>query len=453
MTTATAGDSANSFGLVADDGRSSSWRTDANVALSKRLRLAVVTCAALLMVIFGWGSFAKLSGAVVTQGLVVIEANSKKIQHQQGGIVGEILVRNGMRVIAGDPLIRLDSTLSRASLAIINSQLLEINGRKARLAAERDDLTAMPPLSVTEQLPEMERIMAGEVRLFEARRAASNGQKEQLAERIKQSEAEIRGFEVQTKAKSRELELVLEDLRRVNALYTRKLMPVNRVLSIQRDEARIGGEIGTLLSQIAKLSGQIAEARLQIIAVDQNRFSDAQKELRELEGRIAELAERKVAAEDQLRRIDIRAPIDGIVHEMSTHTVGGVAAPGEQLMLVVPSEAVLSVEVRVPTTDVDQVKLDGPCVLHFTAFNRRTTPEIKGRVTMISADASREGQTGQYYYTVRIAPDPVSLQQLQDQKLIPGMPVEAFMETSSRTALSYLIKPLSDQFARAFRER
>ncbi len=429
------------------------WRQQAASQLGARLRLGAATSAALLLAIFGWGSIAKLSGAVVAPGLVVIDSNSKKVQHQQGGIVGEILVKNGARVAAGDPLIRLDATQTRASLAIINSQLTELLGRKARLAAERDDHAVISFPTDYEGSPEMTRVMAGEVRLFEARRAAANGQKAQLGERIKQSEEEIKGLEVQNKAKSRELELIHEEFNRINDLFKRKLMPVNRVLSIQRDEARIGGEVGTLVSQIAKLGGQMAESRLQIIAVDQNKFSDAQKELRDLEGRVAELQERKVAAEDQLRRVELRAPIDGIVNELSVHTVGGVVNPGEQLMMVVPSEELLSVEVRVPTADVDQVKVGGPCILHFTAFNRRTTPEIKGKVTMLSADASRENQTGQYYYTVRISPDPQEIANFGDQKLIPGMPVEVFMETGARTALSYLVKPLADQFNRAFRER
>ena len=429
------------------------WRQQAASQLGARLRLGAATSAALLLAIFGWGSIAKLSGAVVAPGLVVIDSNSKKVQHQQGGIVGEILVKNGARVTAGDTLIRLDATQTRASLAIINSQLTELLGRKARLAAERDDLATISFPTDYEGSPEMTRVMAGEVRLFEARRAAANGQKAQLGERIKQSEEEIKGLEVQNKAKSRELELIHEEFNRINDLFKRKLMPVNRVLSIQRDEARIGGEVGTLVSQIAKLGGQMAESRLQIIAVDQNKFSDAQKELRDLEGRVAELQERKVAAEDQLRRVELRAPIDGIVNELSVHTVGGVVNPGEQLMMVVPSEELLSVEVRVPTADVDQVKVGGPCILHFTAFNRRTTPEIKGKVTMLSADASRENQTGQYYYTVRISPDPQEIANFGDQKLIPGMPVEVFMETGARTALSYLVKPLADQFNRAFRER
>jgi len=197
----------------------------------------------------------------------------------------------------------------------------------------------------------------------------------------------------------------------------------------------------------------MAETRLKIIAIDQNRYSDTQKELREIEGRIAELQERKIAAEDQLRRVELRAPIDGIIHELNVHTVGGVANPAEQLMLVVPSNDSLSVEVRIPSSDIDQLKIGRQSMLRFTAFNQRTTPEVKGVVTRLSPDATRDKDTGQFYYTARITPDSGELARLTGQKLVPGMPVDAFIETSTRTALSYLTKPLADQFERAFRER
>jgi HlyD family secretion protein len=406
------------------------------------------------LAVFVWGSVATLSGAVIAHGIVVVDGNSKKIQHQQGGVIGEILVRDGSRVSAGDLLVKLDDTQARALLGIVTSQLTELLGRKTRLAAERDDQDDLEfPPGFTTSGPEAERVASGERRLFHARLASANGQKAQLGERIKQNENEIEGLTLQNSAKAREVALIRDELSRVNDLYLRNLLPVTRVLSLQRDETRIEGEVGTLVSQIAKLGGQIAETRLQTIAIDQNRFSDAQKELREAEGRIAELQERKIAAEDQLRRVELRAPIDGIIHELSVHTVGGVVNPAEQLMLVVPSSDSLSVEVRVPSSDIDQLKIGRQGILRFTAFNQRTTPEVKGVVTRLSPDAVRDKDTGQFYYTARIAPDNGDLARLVDQKLVPGMPVEAFIETSPRTALSYLTKPLTDQFERAFRER
>jgi HlyD family secretion protein len=422
--------------------------------LRRPLAIGLALSGLIALAIFVWGSLATLSGAVIAHGIVVVEGNSKKVQHQQGGVIGEILVRDGSRVSAGDLLVKLDDTQARALLGIVKSQLTELRGRKARLAAERDDREDLefPPGFMTSG-QEAERVASGERRLFQARLASANGQKAQLGERIKQNEEEIKGLTLQNSAKSREVALIQDELSRVNDLYKRNLLPVTRVLSLQRDETRIEGEVGTLIAQKAKIAGQIAETRLQIIAIDQNRFSDAQKELREVEGRVAELEERKIAAEDQLRRVELRAPIDGIIHELSVHTVGGVVNPGEQLMLVVPSSDALSVEVRIPSSDIDQLKIGRQGILRFTAFNQRTTPEVKGVLTRLSPDAVRDKDTGQFYYTARITPDDRSLAELTDHKLVPGMPVEAFIETSPRTALSYLTKPLTDQLERAFRER
>ena len=429
--------------------------TPADVAeLRRPLAIGLALSGLIALAVFVWGSVATLSGAVIAHGIVVVDGNSKKIQHQQGGVIGEILVRDGSKVSAGDLLVKLDDTQARALLGIVTSQLTELLGRKTRLAAERDDQDDLEfPPGFTTSGPEAERVASGERRLFHARLASANGQKAQLGERIKQNEDEIKGLTLQNSAKAREVALVRDELSRVNDLYQRNLLPVMRVLSLQRDETRIEGEVGTLMAQIAKLGGQIAETRLQTIAVDQNRFSDAQKELREVEGRIAELQERKIAAEDQLRRVELKAPIDGIIHELSVHTVGGVVNPAEQLMLVVPSSDSLSVEVRIPSSDIDQLNIGRQGILRFTAFNQRTTPEVKGVVKRLSPDAVRDKETGQFYYTARITPDNGDLARLGDQKLVPGMPVEAFIETSSRTALSYLTKPLTDQFERAFRER
>lgn len=427
----------------------------ADIAEVRRpLMIGLALSIVIALAVFAWGSIATLSGAVVANGIVVVEGSSKKVQHPQGGVVGEILVRDGSRVSAGDLLVRLDDTQARASLGIVTSQLTELRGRKARLAAERDNQHELEfPPDFTASAPEAERVASGERRLFQARLASANGQKAQLGERIKQNEEQIKGLMQQNTAKTRERSLIGEELSRVNDLYKRNLLPMTRVLSLQRDETRIEGEVGTLTAQIAKLRGQIVETRLQIIAIDDNRFSDAQKELREVEGRIAELQERKIAAEDQLRRVELRAPIDGTVHELGVHTIGGVVNPAEQLMLIVPSSDSLSVEVRIPSTEIDQLKIGRQGTLRFTAFNQRTTPEVKGVVSRLSPDAVREKESGQFYYTARITPDNGDLARLADQRLVPGMPVEAFIETSPRTALSYLTKPLTDQFERAFRER
>jgi HlyD family secretion protein len=401
-----------------------------------------------------WAALAKLSGAVIASGVIMVDSNSKKIQHPIGGVVGEIRVKNGDAVAAGDIVLKLDDTQTRAALGIVVSQLVELTGRKARLTAERDAATAIEfPSDFAEIGPDAERVAAGERRLFEARRSTSNGQKNQHSERISQLRHEIQGLSSQRDAKGRELKLVREELARLTQMYDRKLLPITRVLAIQRDEARIDGEHGALEAQIARASGQISEIELQILSIDQTMQSDAQRELRDIEGRMAELSERRVAAEDQLRRVDLRAPIAGVVHELNVYTVGGVIAAGETIMLIVPKDDQLIIEVRSSPVDIDQIKLGQVSMLRFPAFNQRVTPEVRGIVTRIAADLTRDTQTGQGYYVVRIKAEEDALATLGELKLVPGMPVEAFIEAGERTALSYLIKPFADQFARALKER
>jgi HlyD family secretion protein len=423
------------------------------IGLRWRLAIGMVIAAAVVAAIFGWAGISDLSSAVVASGTVVVEGNSRKVQHPQGGVVGELLVKNGSRVAAGDLLIKLDDTQTRASLGIVLSQLIELEGRKGRLLAERNGDTAVSFSSAfVEMAPEAKRVAEGEQRLFEARLVASRGQKAQLAERIQQYEEEISGLIAQKSAKGRELTLIKDELARVTEMSNRNLVPLTRVLSMQRDHARLDGELGVILAQAARLGGQISETRLQIISIDQNRLSDAQKELRETEARIGELQERRTAAEDQLRRINLRAPIDGVVHDLSVHTVGGVIGPGELAMLIVPSNEQLSVEIRVAPGQIDQVQIGQSAILRFTAFNQRSTPEVDGTVSRISPDLSRETVGGQPYYTVRITPEADYAKKIEG-KLVPGMPVEAFVESAPRSVLSYFSRPLTDQLRHALREK
>jgi HlyD family secretion protein len=408
----------------------------------------------LLFGIGSWAAVSNLSGAVIASGLITVDNSSKKVQHPTGGVVDEIRVKNGDDVSTGAVLLRLDDTQSRASLGIVVAQLTELTGRKARLIAERDGAQQIIfPADFKSLGPDADRIAAGEERLFEARRRSAQGQIAQHRERIEQLRHEVKGMSSQRDAKLRELKLVREELARVNHMHQRQLLPTTRVLAMQREETRIDGEHGALEAQIARANGQIGEIELQILSIGQNMESDAQKELREIEGRIADLSERRVAAEDQLRRIEVRAPISGTVHELSVHTVGGVIGAGETVMLIVPRDDQLVIEVRVSPADIDQIRLGQAAVLRFPAFNLRATPELRGKVTRVPADLTREATTGIGYYVVRIQVDEDGLALLGDFKLHPGMPVEAFIETGQRSALSYLVKPFSDQFARAFRER
>lgn len=438
---------------MTDRGSEKDQHSGVDAGLATRVAVGFLVVFLTIGGVGGWAATAELSGAVIGSGVIVVDSNIKKVQHPTGGVVGELLVSNGQAVTAGQLLVRLDDTQTRAALGIVVSQLIELTGRRARLAAERDDAVAIAfPAEFEASGEEARRVASGERRLFEAKRRTMEGQKAQLRERIGQLSQEIEGLSAQRKSKEQEIRLVNDELARVEDMYKRKLTPVTRLLAMQRDASRIEGEHGALVAQIARARGQITETELQILSLDHTARTEAQKELREIEGRLAELAERKVAAEDQLKRVDIRAPRSGIVHDLGVHTVGGVVAAAEPMMHIVPSEDVLTIEARIGATDIDQLSLGQPAVLRFPAFNQRTTPELPGTVVRVAADLTREASTGQSFYIVRIQVDEAALGKLKGLKLVPGMPVEAFIETGQRTALSYLIKPFTDQLTKALRE-
>jgi HlyD family secretion protein len=425
-------------------------------SMRRHLLVAVVVVSILIVGVGGWGATAVISGAVVASGSLVVDSNVKKVQHLTGGIVGELRVRDGDRVRAGDIVVRLDETVTRASLAIISKGLDELMARKARLESERDgsDTIVFPAqLLAGASDPDRAAAMDSERKLFNLRRTARSGQKAQLQERIAQLQEEISGLTAQQNSKAKEIGLIERELAGVRELWKQNLVQLTRLTALEREAARLDGERGQLIAAAAQAKGKIAETALQILQIDQDIASDVAKELREVDGKIGEFIERKVAAEDQLKRIDIRAPQDGTVFQLAVHTVGGVITAGDPIMLIVPEADNLSVEAKVNPQDIDQLQLNQKATLRFSAFNVRTTPEIEGIVTRISADTSSDQRTGQSYYTIRIAMAADQLERLGDVKLLPGMPVEAFVQTGDRTMLSYLVKPLHDQFMRAFREK
>ncbi len=425
-------------------------------SIRRHLLAAGATIALLVGGVGGWAATTEFSGAVIAPGVLVVDTNVKKVQHPTGGVVGELRVRDGDRVRSGDVVIRLDDTQTRASLAIVTKALDELRTRQARLEAERDgaDQVAFPPDLVARSTEELDlaRVLAGERRLFEVRQAARTGQQAQLQQRIAQLGEQIQGVEEQLAAKKRENAFIETELKGVRDLYRQNLTPLQRVTVLERDAARLAGEHGALVATVAQARARITETELQIIQIEQDLRTEVGRELAEIRGKTSELVERRVSAEDQLRRIDIRAPQDGVVHQLSVHTVGGVVSPGEALMLVVPEADELSVEVRIPPESIDQVRIGQGAVLRFSAFNQRTTPEISGEVSRVSADLTTDQRTGMSFYTARIGLPPPELAKL-GQRLIPGMPVESFIQTGDRTVLTYLTKPLTDQMRRAFRER
>jgi HlyD family secretion protein len=414
-----------------------------------------------LILFFGtlgvWGATASISGAVIAPGQFVVESNVKKVQHQQGGIVRELRVREGQSVAEGDLLIRLDDTLARASLQIITRQIDEFIVRSARLEAERDQTGAIvvqAGLAARAGLdPEIAALVAAEQRLFAIRVAARDGQRAMLSKRIGQSRSEIEGLTEQRAAKVRETQMIQRELIGVRELFGRNLVQITRLSQLEREAASLDGQHGQLTAQIAQVEGRIAETELQIIQLTEDLRSEAMKELREIQARMGELQERRIAAEDQLKRVDIRAPAAGVVHQMQTHTVGGVISPAEPTMLVVPSGELLHLEARVATTDYDLVTLGQPANIRLHAFNQRTTPELTGIVSRVAPDITREPQTGLTYYMVRITIPQTELDRIAPLQVNAGMQADVYLKTYDRTPISYLIKPVKDQFAKAFRER
>ena len=426
-------------------------RSGLEPAMARRLLVGLLLVVVMVASVGGWAATTPIGGAVIASGFVVVESNIKKVQHPTGGIVALIAVKNGNLVTAGDVLVSLDDTQARANLGIVASQLVQLSGRKARLEAERDQTDHVRfPAGFVISGEDAVAIMEGERRLFEVRQSVKNGQIAQFTERIGQLRQEIKGITAQRDAKAEEVELMRDELERLEGMRKKDLVPTTRTLQAQRDLTRLRGEWGAHVAQIARSQGQISETDLQIIAVTQNMQTEASKELREIEARIAELLERKVAAEDQLKRIYLRAPQTGYVHDLTVHTIGGVIGPGESVMTIVPTHETLSVEARIGTADIDQVAVGQEAVLRFPALNQRTTPEIKGTVSRIGADLTKDPQANAVYFTLRIS---VADNDRDAFKLVPGMPVEAFISTHERTALSYLMKPISDQVTKAFRER
>jgi HlyD family secretion protein len=274
----------------------------------------------------------------------------------------------------------------------------------------------------------------------------------QLRQRIAQLKEEIDGQAAVQEAKAEEIELIKRELEGVRILWHKNLVQLPRLTALEREAARLKGELGQSISTTAQSRGRISEIEQQIIQIDQDLSSEVARELREVDSKLGEFIERKVAAEDQLTRVDIRTPQDGVVHQLAVHTLGGVIAPGDPIMMIVPEADQMSVEAKVAPQDIDQLHVGQPAGLRFSAFNQRTTPEITGTIRRISADVTAD-QRGQNYFTIRVSISPEEIQRLGDVRLVPGMPVEIFAKTYERTVLSYFIKPLHDQVARAFRER
>ena len=407
-------------------------------------------------VLGGWAFLVPLSGAVVVPGALVVESKVKKVQHPTGGVVAQIQVQDGSRVTAGNLVARLDGTQAGANHQMLSKQLEQVRTRIARLVAERDgadELRVPHELAARAGDDSIGQLLASERSLFNARMTARRSQKELLRSHVSQLGEQINGLDAQIKSKAAQVDLISGELEGVQGLYQKGLVPLTRLTTLQREAARLEGERGQLVSSIAEAKSKISEAEIQILRIDQDFRTELMKDLRESQDKEAELVERTVAARDLLDRTDIRAPTTGIVHQLAVHTIGGVIAPGEVIMEIVPDSDDLEVEARLPPQDIDQVRLGQTTYVRLSAFNQRTTPQLNGLVSYVSADLSHDRQTNAPYYTVRVTLPGKERRRLAGQQLVSGMPAEVFLQTGSRTMMSYLLKPMTDQLQRTFNER
>lgn len=422
-----------------------------------RANLVLGLATTFLLIVGGglWLGLTKIAGAVIAPATVVVESNVKKVQHLTGGTIGAIFAQDGDHVQAGDVVLRLDDTLTKANLQMISEDLNRATVHLARLEAERQGMSDMHlPAAIQAQMdnPQLAALVSGERAVFESRAAALTGQKAQLQSRSKQLERQIDGLKSQQAAEDNAVVLLDKDLADVEGLYSKKLVSKERLSTARLEATRARGESGRLAAAVAEAEARISETALQILQLDEQKRSDATSELRETEAKQTELNERKIVAQDELTKTTIRAPQSGTVQESSVHTIGGVIGPGEVLMMVVPDTDNLVVDALIPPSRIDDIRPGQPVSIRFPAFDAGTTPACQGSVQRTSADLIKDQQHQLSYFSARIKVENKSSCLTEDKVLKPGMPAEVHISTDERSVWSYLLKPLTDQMSRAFRQ-
>ena len=403
-----------------------------------------------------WATMTRISGAIVAPGQIEVERDRQIVQHPDGGVVESILVAEGEAVAAGQTLLRLDGAALRSELTIVEGQLSELAGRTARLVAERDgtaNLTFQDDiLALAATSPEVAAQLDGQKRLFQARGATLAEQRDLLSRRIDQTAAQSNGIAAQRTALTTQLDLIEQELASQQSLLDKGLAQAGTVLALQREQARLQGQLGELAADLARTEGQITEIEIEISSLATRRREEATAELRQTGPTILELAERRRALAERIDRLEIRAPVAGIVLGLQVTTPRAVLRAADPVLFVIPQDRPLVITARIAPIHIDEVAVGQPAELVFSAFSARDTPHLAGKVTRVSADALTDSQTGATYYTAELQLDDGEQARLGDSALVPGMPVEVFLQTGRRTPLAYLVKPFTDYFTRAFRE-
>ena len=426
-----------------------------NVNFRRPMRAGLFILALLVFGGFGWMAAVPLSGAVIASGSVIVRGKPQLVQHLDGGLVKEIGVHNGDLVRKGDVLVRLDEATLVANIDIYRNRLSEALAKKARLEAERDgrdQISFETGIAGRFNLGDQTSYHQRQINLFKARRASRTGEVEKLHEKIGQFKSQIEGLEGLIKAKKDQLASLTEELEGLRDLFSKGIATRTRVLNQERMQSDITGQIAEHTGELARVKNAIRETEVAIIQVDRSFKEGVLTDLTETSTQVEDLTQQIGATQRQLDRVEIRAPVTGIVHELNVNTVGGTVPPNATLMQVIATEGGLDIEVSVEPNSIDQVAIGQEAVLRFPAFNQRTTPELNGSVERISPSSVTDEKTGMSFYRVKIALSNDERARLGDLKLMPGMPVEAFIRTAERTTLSYLLKPLTDNLNRAMRE-
>ncbi|GFE64763.1 HlyD family type I secretion periplasmic adaptor subunit [Litoreibacter roseus] len=403
-----------------------------------------------------WGVMANIAGAIIATGRIEVDQNRQVIQHPDGGVVAAIHVGEGDQVSKGDVLIKLDASRLRSELLIVEGQLFELIARAGRLRAERDDLTEITfdrlLLQASQDRPQLQELIDGQQRLFETRIYSAQQAVEQLEKQKAQIGNQVEGIKSQQEALQLQLELLEEELSAQQELLDKGLAQAGRVLGLRREDARLRGTVGELTASAAESETRITEIDLEILRLNTQRKEDAISQLRDLQYREFELRENRLDLQERLARLTITAPVSGLVFGLEVFAERSVIRPADPLMYLVPQDRPLLITGEIDPINIDEVFTGQDVTLRFSTFDARTTPEVFGKVGSISGDAFKDEATGRSFYRIEMELNDGERARLGDVDLVPGMPVEGFIQTGERSPIAYLVKPLTDYFNRAFRE-
>jgi HlyD family secretion protein/epimerase transport system membrane fusion protein len=427
---------------------------------SSSSRRTVVFGVLVVISIFGglgaWSATAPLARAIHASAILVVKGERKKIQHFEGGIVAGVSVSEGEYVEKGQLLIKLDPIQAKAGLARFGKQMDHELARQARLSAESNDEDTIvlggELLHKMSSSPELIEVIEAEHVQFHARRALLNGQVDILKQRITQFKKEIEGLEVQRKSILDQLEIFNEEIIGLKELHQKGFFPRSQLLAMERAMIQLQGFVGSDTAAIARAESSKGETKSQIISLKQRTREQSLEQLKSTQVNISDLRERVTVANDILRRMDVKAPRSGTIQDLRIHTVGGIVAPGEKLMDIVPQDEELIVEAQVSPTDIDSIVVGQRAEVRLTALNMRSTPTIYGRIISVSGDAMQLTEATGMFFLAQIQISKIEKEKLGDVRLSAGMPAEVLIQAGERTALNYFLKPLSDAFARGLNE-